>query len=134
MSARWGLVLVMLAGCSLAPQTTLPFPRHDAPYGQVGDGAALDGALTFRDGCLWLDGADGETFLPIWPSDTKPGVINSLPVVLMADDLLVVETGESGNFGGSQVNRARAEELAGTIPDRCATESFWVVTTVDRAP
>ena len=138
MTARWALWVVMLAACSATPQvseesTELYFPRHDGPYGQ-GDMAGLEGSLTFRDGCIWLDATDGETYLPIWPSDTKPGVINSLPVVLMADDLLVVETGETRNFGGSQTDIARAEELAGPISEPCAGNSFWVVTRVDHLP
>lgn len=138
MRAGWMLGVLLLAGCSANPKvsddaTALYYPRHGALYG-TGDMAAVEGALTFRDGCIWLEAADGGMFLPIWPSDTKPGVINSLPVVLMADDMLVVETSETRIFGGSQADLVQAEELAGPIPERCAGGSFWVVSTVDRAP
>lgn len=131
MRAGWMLGVLLLAGCSAT--TALYYPRHGAPYG-TGDSAAVEGALAFRDGCIWLEAADGETFLPIWPSDTKPGVVNSLPVILMEDDMLVVEAGESRIFGGSETDVVHAEELAGPIPDRCAAGSFWVVTMVDRVP
>ena len=138
MTARWMLSILILAGCGAAPQASeeaaaLYYPRHDAPYGQ-GDMAGFEGSLMFREGCLWLDLAGGPTFLPIWPSDTKPGVINSLPVVLMDDDLLVVETGETRNFAGSQIDPVSVEELVGPIPERCAGNSFWAVTRVDRLP
>lgn len=96
--------------------------------------AGLAGVLAFRDGCLWIDSADGATFLPIWPGDTMPGVINSLPVILMEDSDLVVETGEARLFGGSQVDAGRAAEIAGPIPEACAAEAYWLVTQVDRAP
>ena len=138
MTGRWVLWILILAGCGATPQVSdeaaaLYYPRHDAPYGQ-GEMAGLEGALAFRDGCIWLDTAGGQTFLPIWPRDTKPGVINSLPVVLMDDDMLVVETGETRMFAGSQTDPVRVEELLGPIPARCGRLSFWVVTSVDSAP
>jgi hypothetical protein len=94
--------------------------------------AALEGVLAFRDGCLWIEANSGERFLPIWPANTSPGVINNLPVVIAEDAQLVLETGEVRNFAGSQVDAARADELAGPIPEPCASESFWAVTHVDR--
>jgi len=127
-----------LAACSApAPSASvhggLFYPRHDAPYGE-GQMAGLDGVLAFRDGCLWIDAADGSVLLPIWPSDTMPGVINSLPVVLKSDRQLVLETGEPRLFAGSQVDAGRAAELVGAIPEPCLAEAYWVVTRVDRAP
>lgn len=138
MTGKWMPSILILAACSAAPQaideaTALYYPRHEAPYGQ-GEMAGVEGSLAFRDGCIWLDTAAGPTFLPIWPSDTKPGVINSLPVVLMEDDGLVVETGETRNFAGSQTDPVRVEELVGPIPEQCGRNSFWVVTSVDRLP
>jgi hypothetical protein len=136
MRAGWVLGVLLLTGCSATAQvsddlTALYYPRHGAPYG-TGDMAAVEGALAVRNDCIWLVAADGETFLPIWPSDTKPGVINSLPVILMENDMLVVETGETRIFGGSQTDVVHAEELAGPIPERCAGGSYWVVSTVGR--
>jgi hypothetical protein len=136
MKARGLALAALLGACATAPPASespegLFFPRHDAPYGE-GDLAGLEGVVAFRDGCLWIDANSGERFLPIWPANTSPGVINSLPVVLVEDAQLLLETGEVRNFAGSQVDAARAEELAGPIPEPCASESFWAVTQVDR--
>ena len=134
-----GLVLAAVLGaCAIAPPASeapngLFFPRHEARYGE-GDMAALEGVLAFREGCLWIDADSGERLLPIWPANTSPGVINSLPVVLVDDAQLVLETGEVRNFAGSAIDAARAQELAGPIPEPCASDSFWAVTQVDRLP
>jgi len=138
MRARGLFLAALLGACAIAPPASdapdgLFFPRHDAPYGE-GDMAGLEGVLAFREGCLWIDAGSGERFLPIWPANTLPGVINSLPVVLVDDAQLVLETGEVRNFAGSEVDPARAQELAGPIPEPCASESFWAVTQVDRLP
>ena len=136
MTLRAILLVALLAACAAPPASEpsdgLFYPRHGSPYGQ-GEMAGLEGMLAFRDGCLLIDTADGASVLPIWPSDTMPGVINSLPVILMEDSLLLTETGEPRNFGGSEVDHAGAAELAGPIPERCAAGRYWLVTRIDPA-
>jgi hypothetical protein len=138
MRVRAILLVTALAACgppapSAAEVEGLFYPRHEAPYGE-GDMAGLDGTLEFRDGCLLIDSGDGSSLLPIWPRDTMPGVINNLPVILTVERVLVTETGEQRLFGGSQVDEARATELAGPIPEPCTADGYWIVTRVDRAP
>lgn len=141
MFVRWlTLSVVVLGGCaSSAPVPSsdgdgLFFPRHGSPL-SVGDAALLEGELAFADGCLVVHAADGTRFLPLWPSDTEPGVINAQPVVLGPGSELLAETGINIRVGGGRVaDRAAAEELVGAIPEQCAADAFWGVSTVDTRP
>jgi hypothetical protein len=127
---------LILAGCSAQPTgapTTFFFPRHGDPLG-AGDAALLEGEVVFADACLWVRSGNGTLFLPLWPADVVLGKINDRPAVLSADQELLIETGEDTLLGGSQTDRATAEQLVGPIPDRCAGGSFWSVNTVDNRP
>ena len=142
MLRRWliPVTVMVLAGCANQEPTPSPdgdglfFPRHGSPLG-VGDGALLEGELAFAAGCLVVHAVDGTRFLPLWPADTEPGVINAQPVVFGPGTRLLAETGITIRVGGGQVaDRAAAEELVGPIPERCAADAFWGVSTVDTRP
>jgi hypothetical protein len=128
--------LLALAGCAAeAPTPSEPqifFPRHASPAG-TGDAALLEGRVGFADGCLFVEVADGSRYLVLWPSDTTLGRINSLPAVMGPPDY-PVEIGENLRLGGSEADRATAEELVGPIPERCALDGYWAVSTVDHSP
>lgn len=100
----------------------------------MGDAALLEGELQFADGCVWVEASDGSRFLILWPSNTGPGVINSLPAVVGPGRELLAETGEVTQLGGSETDLATAERLVGEIPAACSGDSFWVVSTVENRP
>jgi hypothetical protein len=130
---------VATVGCASAapPARTDPpidpawqFPQHAGTIG-TGDAALLAGTAAFQDGCLWIVAGDGSLHLPLWPADTRLGMLNSLPAVLGPDGALLVELGDVAvdrvELGGSAVSREEATELAGAIPDRCEADGYWVV-------
>lgn len=109
------------------------FPQHDQPLGS-GDMARLEGTVVFEDGCVWVRTAAGERFLALWPADTQTGEINDLPAIQGPDLALLIETGSPTALGGSATDLRTATELVGEIPDACAGDAFWVVSTVENRP
>ena len=129
------VVLLALASCeTVAPSASAPeffFPRHAGTLG-TGDAALVEGIAVMEDGCLLLQTADGTRYLPLWPQDMHLGKINDLPAVLGPNRDLLAEVGDINptdrvELGGSEVPRARATELVGAIPERCAVGRYWVV-------
>ena len=134
------LLALVLAACGIAgspvpsfDRVQFFFPQHDQPLGS-GDMARLEGTVVFEDGCVWVRRADGERVLPLWPSDTQTGEINDLPAIQGPNLELLIETGSPTALGGSETDLATATELVGEIPDACAGDAFWVVSTVEMPP
>jgi hypothetical protein len=134
-------VALVLIGCGAEPPAPEPvelfFPQHDSPLG-TGDAALLEGEAVFDDGCLWIQASDGMRFLPLWPADVQLGMIDSQPAVMAPSGGLLVEVGDAfrdvSRLGGSEASAEVARELVGEIPERCATDGFWVVADVLSAP
>lgn len=132
------IMLVALTACGASPPAATPdaffFPRHGGALG-TGDGAMVQGIAVMGDGCLLLQAEDGTRYLPLWPQDTQLGMINSLPAVLAADRRLLLEVGDIDpddlfRLTGTEVSEARAAELVGTVPERCAIGRYWMVSDV----
>ena len=127
-------VALALVGCAVELPAPEPveffFPQHGSPLG-TGDAALLEGEAVFDDGCLWIQTSDGARFLPLWPADVQLGMINSQPAVMAPNGALLVESGDAirdvSQLGGSEASAEVARELVGDIPERCATDGFWVV-------
>ena len=137
--ALGALGLLTCACASTAPSATAAptpifFPRHDVS-GALPD-ALLSGTLVHDDGCLLVE-SDGLRWLPVWPADFEPGVINLHPVVLAPDRTLLVETGEglilsgAGHEGAEQY--AAVVDLIGQdVPEPCRVGRYWLVGSAER--
>jgi hypothetical protein len=141
MGLRSAILLVLLAACTSAPPTPTAggvfFPRHGSPLG-AGDAALLEGVARFEDGCLWIRTASGERVLLLWPRDTTLGRLNSQPAVFGPGNALLYEVGDIADdvygIGGSTTTLATARELVGEIPEPCARDSFWAVSSIVDGP
>jgi hypothetical protein len=129
------ITLLALAACgAAAPAPTTDsffFPRHAGALGAAG-AARVEGVAVMGDGCLLLQAEDGQRYLPLWPQDTRLGMINSLPAILAADSELLVEVGDIDpndrvELSGNEVAEESATELVGTVPERCAADRYWIV-------
>lgn len=134
------IVMLALAGCAgdVSPtDESFFFARHGSPFG-VPSSAVLEGVAVYDDGCLWIQAADGARYLPLWPANAQLGMINREPAILGADGSLLVESGDAFidvmQFGGSEASLETAEELVGSIPQRCTAGRFWVVADVVGRP
>jgi hypothetical protein len=134
------LLAVALAACGVAgspvpsfERVQFFFPQHDQPLGS-GDMARLEGTVVFEDGCVWVRTGDDTRYLVLWPADTEAGEINDMPAVLGPDGGLLVETGSPTALGGGSTSLAAATEIAGPIPEACADDAFWAVSTVEIRP
>jgi hypothetical protein len=134
------LLAVTLVACGVAgspvpsvERVQFFLPQHDQPLGS-GDSARLEGTVAFEDGCVWVRTGDATRYLVLWPADAEAGEINDLPAVLGPDGGLLVETGSPTALGGSETDLTTATELVGEIPDACASDAFWVVSTVEMRP
>ena len=125
-----------MSACAVVAPTQAPddgrfyFPRHGDPLG-TGDSALVEGVASAGDGCIQLALDDGSEMLVVWPADVELGRINDLPVVLApAQQLPPLEMGTRIALGGSSTDLATAASLVGPIPERCATESVWIVSDI----
>lgn len=139
--AGWVIILTVPACGAPSPAPTADgffFPRHGGSLGE-GDAALLEGIPVMEADCLLLQAADLTRYLPLWPADTRRGMINSQPAILAADTELLVEVGdivrnERVELAGSEVPHERLGELVGPVPDRCAVGRYWVVSDVLTRP
>lgn len=119
----------VLAGCGGSPMTLdgVTILRHGVMSG--GPAALLTGTVHFRDGCVWAD-AFGEAQVVIWPTSSRLDHRDGR-LVLVVDDV-VLEDGDSFSIGGGQYNDIEfVRGLAGSIPDPCVANLYWLGTDIN---
>lgn len=124
---RAGIALILaLAACSAGNDAAGGDPVRYATYPATtalgeGDGAALDGTLATRDGCLVVETAAGTVVVPVLPASSTTWDGDALTIGSSE-----YRVGDPVHFGGGYTTEASGVDL----PDACAPigERFIVST------
>lgn len=90
--------------------------------------AEIEGELTFRDQCLWIE--TGEVrYLALWPGGSEvDDVSSSITIVTPAGDIHTA--GDAIHVGGGEVNDLGFLDtlVTSAIPEECADTPAWLIT------
>ncbi|MBV9528176.1 hypothetical protein [Sphingomonas sp.] len=121
-----------LSGCATQyPETYhAPHPLREvdvptAPYVEGANAEAVDGSLTWEDGCLLFRSEAGDRILPIWP---RASVFNGTSLIFhrpgRSEQPLLVN--QEIEIGGETLPPAYALANFGTYVQRCGGKPFFV--------
>ena len=126
------LVLAIVTACDQGGVVNTPGLPILLRYGRL-DGfpaALIDGTLSFRGSCIWVEQEDGTSSVILWPGNTTVRLEGVQPVVQVGD--LVLREGDGIQLGGgSYSDKDFVAGLLGTaIPDSCVTQLYWLASSV----
>jgi hypothetical protein len=127
-----GLLALGVLGCDSGTPATIndvTMLRYTAFSGQAD--ARANGTIDFRDGCIWLDAADGPLVV-LWPPDATFEVFQGRAIVYVGGHTGVgVGDGSEVGLGGRESrDQLEVRLLAGTVPAACSADRYWLATDV----
>jgi len=126
----WAIVFLMiLTACDnnldATPSPTPYFPQlKEEPNGFML--ALLTGELILVDGCLRLNGNDGNSHLLIWPYDYSVGIESNVIQIIDGTGQAVAQVGDKLKVGGGESSFEFAQSLVSTFPENCPGP-YWIV-------
>ncbi|GAB4581616.1 MAG: hypothetical protein Fur0022_43650 [Anaerolineales bacterium] len=111
------------SGATLSPTPYFPQLKEE-PNGYAT--ALLMGELMLVDGCLRLDGNDGNSYLLIWPYDYSIGEENGVIQIFDGAAQAVAQVGDILKTGGGESSLEHAQSLVASFPESCPGP-YWLV-------
>ena len=124
-TTRFGVVVLAstlaLVGCAATPlPSSGPVAVYPAP--DYGMDALLDGTVRLNDGCLVVEGGEGTTAVPVFPSDDVTWDEDSKLLTWRGE---TYSDGDAISLGGGFVGTSGIEN--GYFPEDCAGREAFLV-------